>query len=117
MTRVHAAGDAGQATIELVAMLPLVLAVALSAAAILAGHSAAEQAGQAAQAGAMAMLQGGDPREAARHALPTGVRNRTTIDIEGRRVTVSVRPRLPVEPLAATLTARATADAGPRASP
>ena len=117
MNRGRGSGEGGQATIEFVALLPLVLALALAAAAILAGHSAAEHAGQAAQAGAMAMLQGGDPREAARHALPTGVRNRTTIDIEGRRVTVSVRPRLPVEPLAATLTARATADAGPRASP
>jgi len=117
VNRGHGSGEGGQATIEFVALLPLVVALALAAAAILAGHSAAEQAGQAAQAGAMAMLQGGDPREAARHALPTGVRNRTTIDIEGRRVTVSVRPRLPVEPLAATLTARATADAGPRASP
>jgi hypothetical protein len=115
--RVRASGEAGQATIEFVALLPLVLAVALAAAAILAGHSAAEHAGQAAQAGAMALLQGGDPREAARRALPAGVRNRATIDVEGRRVSVSVQPRLPVKSLAATLTAHATADAGPDAEP
>ena len=117
MKRGRASGEGGQATVELVALLPLVLAVALAAAAILAGHSAAEHAGQAAQAGAMALLQGGDPSEAARQALPTGVRNRASIDVDGSRVTVSVRPRLPVEPLAATMTAHASADAGPDASP
>ena len=105
------AGESGQATIELVAFLPLLLVVALTAAALLAGYAAAEQAGQAAQAGAMALLQDRDPREAARRALPDGAR--ATVDVEGRRVTVTVRPRLPVGPVAAAMTARVTADAGP----
>ena len=105
----------GQATVELVAFLPLLLVVALAAAALLAGHSAAEHAGQAAQAGAMALLQDGDPREAARRALPEGAR--ASIDVEGRRVTVSVRPRLPIGPVAAAMTAEATADAGPEPPP
>ena len=56
MIRERAADETGQATVEFVALLPLVLAVALAAAAILAGHAAAEHAGQAAQAGAMALL-------------------------------------------------------------
>lgn len=115
--RLDASSAAGQATVELVAFLPLVLAGALAAAALLAGHSAAEQAGQAAQAGAMALLQGGDAREAARRALPSGARARATIDVEDRRVTVTVRPRLPVDALAAPLTATATADAGPDLTP
>jgi hypothetical protein len=109
--------ESGQATVELVAFLPLLLAVAFVAAALLAGHAATEQAGQAAQAGAMALLQGGDPRVAARRALPRGVRDRATIDVDGRRVTVSVRPPLPVDPVAAAMTASATADAGPEPSP
>jgi hypothetical protein len=117
VSRRRAADDSGQATVELVALLPLVLAVALAAAAILAGHAASEHAGQAAQAGAMALLQGGDPREAARRALPDLTRHRAAIDVEGRRVTVRVRPRLPIGPLAAMLTAYATADAGPEAPP
>jgi hypothetical protein len=111
----RAASAAGQATVELVAFLPLVLAAALAGAALLAGHSASEQAGQAAQAGAMALLQGGDPREAARRALPPGAR--ATIDIEGRRVTVAVRPRLPIGALAGLLAAAETADAGPEPAP
>ena len=44
----------------------------------------------------MALLQGGDPRAAARKALPDGVRGRATVELHGRRVTVRVRPRLPV---------------------
>jgi len=100
----------GQATIELVALLPLVLVAGLAAAAILAGHSAAEQAGQAAQAGAMAMLQGGDPRAAARRALPRDAD--AHIDVAARRVTVRVRPDLPLAALERPLSATATARAG-----
>jgi hypothetical protein len=103
-------GDDGQATVELVALLPLVLVVALAAAAFLAAQSAGEQAGEAAQAGAMALLQGGDPRAAARRALPSHAR--ATITVHGRRVTVRVRPRLPLHALARPLTAAATATAG-----
>jgi hypothetical protein len=110
-------GERGQATVELVALLPLALAVALAGATVLAGQAAGEQAGQAAQAGAMALLQGGDARLAARRALPESARKRATIEIDGRRVTVHLRPRLPVAALARPLTAHATAAAGPDPSP
>lgn len=114
----HAAllrSPSGQATVELVALLPLLFAVGLSAVALVAGHGAAEQAGSAAQAGAMAILQGGDPREAARRALPADLRPRATITVEGRRVTVRVRPRVPVAAVAEAMTAEVSADAGPEA--
>ena len=107
------AAEAGQATVELVALMPLLLVVALTAAALLAGHAATEHAGQAAQAGAMALIHGTDPRAAARDALPATVRSRATIEIDGRQVTVRVRPHLPIPPLAATMTAEQTAHAGP----
>jgi hypothetical protein len=103
--------ESGQATVELVALVPVLLLVVLTAAALLAGHGAREQAGHAAQAGAMAMLQGRDPRESARRALPHGVRRRARVEIHGRRVTVRVRPRLPL--VARAMTAEVTADAGP----
>jgi hypothetical protein len=103
-------GDDGQATVELVALLPLVLVVALAAAAFVAAQSAGEHAGQAAQAGAMALLQGGDPRTAARAALPR--HTHATIAVHGHRVTVHVRPSLPFRVLNGPLTATATADAG-----
>jgi hypothetical protein len=100
----------GQATVELVALLPLVLVVALAAATLLAAQSAGEKAGEAAQAGAMALLQGRDPRTAARASLPR--HTRATIAVHGHRVTVHVRPRLPFPVLDGPLTASATADAG-----
>jgi hypothetical protein len=93
----------------------VLLIVVLAAAALLAGHGAREQAGHAAQAGAMAMLQDGDPRGSARRALPAGVRRRAAIEIRGRRVTVRVRPSLPI--VATAMTAEVTADAGPEPSP
>ena len=89
----------------------------LAAAALLAGQAAGEHAGQAAQAGAMALIQGGDPRPAARAALPAVVRRRATIEVHGRRVTVRVRPRAPLPTLASLLTATASADAGPEPAP
>ena len=106
---------AGQATVEVVALFPLLLLIALAGAALLAGHGAREQAGHAAQAGAMAMLQGGDPRASARRALPAPVRRRAAIEIRGSNVTVRVRPRLPL--VARAMTAEITADAGPEPSP
>jgi hypothetical protein len=108
-------GEAGQATVELVALIPLLLLVVLATTALLAGHGAREQAGTAAQAGAMAMLQGGDPRDSARRALPVPVRARAAIEVQGSRITVRVRPRLPL--VARAMTAEVTADAGPEPSP
>ncbi len=108
-------GEEGQATVELIALLPLLLIAAFAGAVVLAAHAAGEQAGQAAEAGAIALLQGGDPRAAARHALPEHVRAR--IAVNGRRVTVSVRPDLPLGSLERRLTAGATAEAGPEPAP
>jgi type II secretory pathway pseudopilin PulG len=109
--------DDGQATVELIALLPLLLIVALAAAALLAAHTAGEQAGQAAEAGAVALLQGHDARAAARRALPTATRRRAEIHVDDRRVTVRVRPSVPLAALARPLTAEAVADAGPERTP
>jgi hypothetical protein len=109
--------EGGQATVELVALLPLVLLIALTAATVLAGQAASEQAGQAAEAGAIALIQGGDPRTAARTAIPEQARPHTDIAISGSRVTVTLRPRVPLGFLAPALEATARADAGPEPSP
>jgi hypothetical protein len=111
----HASGHRGQATVELVGMLPILAAVGVAAYTVLAAQAAGEQAGHAAEAGAIAHLQDRDPRSAARAALPSAARRRTAITVRGRRVTVRVRPPVPL--LAAHLEAAATADAGPEPSP
>jgi len=106
--------DRGQATIEVVAVLPLVLLLSVALMALLAARSASEGASAAAQAGAMALIQGEDPEAAARAAIPG---RDATIERVGRRIHVVVRPRpgLPFAP--DLLVGRATADAGPEPVP
>ena len=116
MRRPDRSGERGQATIEVLGLLPLIAVVALTAMTFIASYTAHEQAGEAAAAGALALLQGGtDPRTAARDALPQPIRPRATITITGRRVHVRVRPRtaLPIPGLSSRLAGSAHADAGP----
>ena len=108
-------GQRGQASIEVIGFLPLVLVIALAAFTAVAAHTAGEQAGEAAEAGALMLLQGGgDAREAATEALPKSVRHRARIAISEGRVHVHVRPRLafPIPGLAEHLAGDASADAG-----
>ncbi len=105
--------ESGQSTVELVALLPLVVLLAFASFTFLSARSAAEEAAAAAQAGAMALLQDGDPRAAARAALPQPSRRRATIRVAGRRVRVTVRPDAPLAALARSLEASSSADAGP----
>jgi hypothetical protein len=104
---------AGQASVELVAILPLALLVALAIAQLLAAGMARELAGNAAEAGAVAVLQGTDPGAAARAALPGWSRERATVRVSGRRIEIRVRPRTVIPLLADRLAATASADAGP----
>ena len=115
---VMTAASAGQATVELVALLPLARCSSRWPPRRCSPATArGEQAGQAAQAGAMALLQGGDPRDAARRALPAGVR-RASRDRGPRPAGHGPRPpaRCPSWRRAA-MTAEVTADAGPEAAP
>jgi hypothetical protein len=105
---------AGQATVELLGILPLCVAVGLGAGQLLAAGAAHELAGTAAHAGAMAILQGGDPADAARSALPGWSRSRVAIHVAGRRVRVRLRPLTVMPGLSGALAAEAAADAGPQ---
>jgi hypothetical protein len=103
----------GQSTVELVGLLPLLVTVVFAAAQLLAAGVAGELADHAAQAGAMALLQGdGAPQDAVRDALPRWARQRADVEVRGRRVLVTVRPPSPLRPVADALTAHAVADAG-----
>jgi hypothetical protein len=106
-------GEAGQASIELVALLPLTLIVGLAILTLLAARAASGQAAAAAQAGAMALIQDTDAGDAARAALPRAARRRATIDVHGRAITVTVRPHTELGFLANALSATASANAGP----
>jgi hypothetical protein len=109
----RASDAAGQASVELVAMLPLLVAAALALGQLLAAGAARELAGHAAEAAAIAIGRGADARAAAREALPGWSRDRLAVKVDGRRVTATVTPLPFVPPLAERLRASVTADAGP----
>jgi hypothetical protein len=79
-TRLSLRDQRGQATVELVALLPLMAALAaILWQAVVAGQ-AVWFAGSAARAAARATAVGGDPRLAARHVLPGRLEDGLTID-------------------------------------
>jgi hypothetical protein len=106
------AGERGQASAELVAIIPALLLAVLVAAQLGLVGWALWSAGSAARAGARAAHVGGDAESAARSALPTHLRRGAQVD-DGDEVKVRVRvptlvpgaPRVP-------LTARAALSAG-----
>jgi hypothetical protein len=103
--------ERGQAAIELVAFLPVVVIVVAAVVQVLAAGSAREHAAEAAEAGAVALLQGADPKEAVERALGAAA-ERSAFVIDGHHVRVSVRPRAFAPPLAELLAATSEADAG-----
>jgi hypothetical protein len=75
-------GEEGTASVELVAAIPfLLLALAVAAQIALAGQ-ALWSASVAARAGARAALVGGDPKAAARQALPPSMRDGAEVEEE-----------------------------------
>jgi hypothetical protein len=82
--------ERGQASVELVGLVPLLLVAALAAAQLLALGYSSVLAGNAAEAGALALAGGGDARAAASDALPGWSRAR--VSVRGGRVRVELRP-------------------------
>ena len=107
------ADETGQASVELAVLAPLLVLVALAAAQLLAAGAAGVLADHAAEAGAVALLQGADPAAAARAAVPGWSRKRVAVQVKGRSVRVRLRPPAPVSALGGILEACGTADAGP----
>ena len=98
-------GQSGQAAVELVAAIPVLLVVTLAVAQLaIAGYSL-WSAGAAARAGARAGYVGGDARAAARRSLPSPLRREATIrDRDGVSVRVaapSLVPGIPSVPVTA----------------
>jgi hypothetical protein len=105
----RARADAGQASVELVALLPLVALLALAAWQGVAAGWAAWLTGSAARAAARAAAVGADPAAAARTALPPALeRDLRVARRGGGAVTVRVTVRSVVGDVRlATLTRRA----------
>jgi hypothetical protein len=95
--------ERGQASVELVAAVPALLLLALALFQLLAVGYAAVLAGDAAEAGALAVAGGGDARGAARKAVPGWSRARMTVSVSGDRVHVRMRPPSPLRAIAERL--------------
>ena len=109
MTARAARGARGQATVEAIALAPVIIAIGLALLQLLAVGYASVLAGNAAEAGALALAAGSDAREGAKQALPGWSRARARVDVDVGRVEVHVRPPSPLKALADGLEVTATA--------
>jgi Flp pilus assembly protein TadG len=105
--------ERGQAAVELVGVLPLLFLVVFVVAQVLVAGLAREAAHHAAQAGAMALLQGGDPVKEARAAAPDWSRRRLSVSVRGQTVRVHVVPPALVPGTGRLLASTSSASAGP----
>jgi len=110
------AGSDGQATVETVAAVSLLLLVGAVVLQLLAAGYALTLADGAAEAGALALAAGRPPREAAREALPGWSEEDVEVAVEGGEVTVRLRPPALLGGLADALTMTGTAFARPAGS-
>jgi hypothetical protein len=92
---VRAAGERGQASVELAAGGAAVLAAALVALQLLAAGYAAVMADHAAEAGALAVADRRDPAHAARSAVPGWPDRAAAVELEGDAVRVTLVPPSP----------------------
>ena len=104
--------ERGQASVELVAATPLLLVLALVVFQLLAVGYAAVLAGNAAEAGALALAGGADARAAARASVPGWSRARLSVSVSGGDVSVTMRPPSPLAVIGRRLEVHAAAAIG-----
>lgn len=99
----------GQASVELLGAVPVLVVLGLVLFQALAVGYAAVLAGNAAEAGALSLAGGGEAEDAAREALPGWSRAGMEVAVDGGEVEVSLQPPSPLEAVAATLQVSSTA--------
>jgi uncharacterized protein (UPF0333 family) len=105
--------DRGQASVEVAAAVPALLLLALVVFQLLAVGYSAVLAGDAAEAGALALAGGADARAAARSAVPGWSRARMTVAVVGgSAVRVALRPPSALAVLGRRFEVQATAELG-----
>jgi hypothetical protein len=113
VARPAASSHSGQAQIELVAGIPLLLLAAVVALQLLAVGYAQSLADGAAEAGALAAADGRDPADAARAGLPGWASGRVEIEAEAGGVVVRIDPPALLPGLADRLSVSSRAYARP----
>jgi hypothetical protein len=102
--------ESGQASLELLGSLPAILVLGLACFQLLAVGYSLVLAGNAAEAGALAVAAGGDGAEAARGSLPGWSRVGGKVEVHGGRVHVRLRPPSPLAAVSRELEVQASAD-------
>jgi hypothetical protein len=95
------ADERGQASLELLAGLPLLVLAGLACLQLLATGYSLSLADGAAEAGAIALAAGDSPQPAVEEALPGWAGGRVEVEQDGGRLTVRLRPPAPVAALSA----------------
>jgi hypothetical protein len=98
-----ASDERGQASVELLAAIPALLLAGLIALQLLATGYALTLADGATEAGAMALAAGRPAAPAVREALPGWARDRVDVALDGRQLTVRLRPPSPLAAVARRL--------------
>jgi hypothetical protein len=86
------ASERGQATVELLAAIPLLLVVGAIALQLLLAGYALTLADGAAEAGALALAAGRPPKSTAEGSLPSWAEGKADISVRGGEVTVRLVP-------------------------
>jgi Flp pilus assembly protein TadG len=100
----------GQAAVEMMGALPVVLLLGLVVLQLLAVGYSSVMAGQAAESAALAVADGGAPEDAARAAVPGWSRAGMRVKVSEGRVEVSMRPPAALDALARRLEVHAAAE-------
>ena len=108
-TPATASRERGQASLEFLGVLPLLVVLGLAAFQLLAVGYSSVLAGSAAEAGALALAAGGDARDGVHEALPGWSRAHARVTVEHGRVTVRLRPPSLLRAIAERLEVRADA--------
>jgi hypothetical protein len=95
--------------VEAIALAPVILVIGLGVLQLLAVGYASVLAGNAAEAGALALAAGNDARAGARQALPGWSRTRARVEVDRGHVAVHLRPPSPLRALSEGLEVTATA--------
>lgn len=97
------AAERGQASVELLAGVPVLLLAGLVALQLLAAGYTLSLADGAAEAGALALAAGRPPAPAVRAALPGWAAGHSDVSVQGGRVAVDLRPPSPIPGLGRAL--------------
>lgn len=84
--------ERGQAAVELLGLVPALISIGLVLLQLLAVGYSKVLAGSAAEAGALALAAGAEPRAGVKEALPGWSRARAEVDVAGGEVEVRLRP-------------------------